>query len=429
MSSSPFSKPPARPLAYIPDPSPTTLKIPLTRAQWVILILLVLSVTINYIDRGSLSAADKYLQQDFGMDPEQRGQVYSAFFAGYAGLMLVAGWLVDRFDVNRVLAVGFMLWTAAILFTGAASGMVMLLVLRLLLGAGESVAYPAYSKILAGSYHETQRGFANAAIDAGSKIGPAMSLLAGGLLMEKYGWRTFFYAMGGLSLLWMIPWYTMVPKSDRLLPAATGRVPGMLEICRQRAAWGSFLGLFGGNYAWYFLLTWIPGYFRIARHYSQHEVAILGSIPLWVTAASTLSSGLLSDRLIARGVNASKVRKGFLGTGLLVATIMLPAALVENSTVSLVLICIASFGIGIESSNVWATTQRMAGPWASGRWTGMQNLAGNIPGIIAPWFTGWIAKETGGFHGAFVAATAMLMLAFIGYIFVIPKVEPINWEA
>jgi ACS family D-galactonate transporter-like MFS transporter len=74
------------------------LKIPLTKAQWVILILLVLSVTINYIDRGSLSAADKYLEQDFGLDPQRRGEIYSAFFAGYAGLMLLAGWLVDQRD-------------------------------------------------------------------------------------------------------------------------------------------------------------------------------------------------------------------------------------------------------------------------------------------------------------------------------------------
>jgi nitrate/nitrite transporter NarK len=123
------------------------------------------------------------------------------------------------------------------------------------------------------------------------------------------------------------------------------------------------------------------------------------------------------------------VRKSFLGVGLLGATIMLPAALVSNATLSLVLISVASLAIGIESSNVWATTQRMAGPWAAGRWTGMQNLAGNIPGIIAPWFTGWVVKVTGGFYGAFLAATVMLLVAFVGYVIVIPRVEPIDWEA
>jgi MFS family permease len=411
------------------SPQPAHRKIPLSREQWILLALLVLSVTINYIDRGSLSAADKYLQSDFGFDTFARGNIYSAFFAGYAGLMLFAGWLVDRFDVNRVLAFGFLIWTTAILLTGAASGFAMFIVLRLCLGAGESVAYPAYSKILSLNYHEQQRGFANAAIDAGSKMGPAAALLAGGLLMEKYGWRSFFYGMGILSFVWIIPWMVMVPKGQRLVHKAAGRVPSMLEVCRKRAAWGTFLGLFGGNYAWYFLLTWIPGYFRQARHYSQHDVAVLGSIPLWVTGFSTLFAGMISDRMISHGWDAGKVRKGFLGTGLLAATVMLPAALVQNSTLSLVLISIASMGIGIESSNVWALTQRMAGPHASGRWTGMQNLAGNIPGIIAPSFTGWIAKVTGSFNGAFIAATVMLLVAFVGYVMVVPCAEPIDWDA
>ena len=104
------------------------LKIPLTRAQWVILILLVLSVTINYIDRGSLSAADKYLQRISAWIRNGVARSTPRFFAGYAGLMLLAGWLVDRFDVNRVLAIGFMIWTTAILLTGAASGFAMLIV-------------------------------------------------------------------------------------------------------------------------------------------------------------------------------------------------------------------------------------------------------------------------------------------------------------
>ena len=144
----------------------------LTRAQWV-LILLVLSVTINYIDRGSLSAADKYLEQDFGLDTQSRGEIYSAFFAGYAGLMLLAGWLVDRFDVNRVLAVGFMIWTTAILLTGAASGFAMLICLRVALGRASKPLIPRIFEDPFGTvHHEQQRGFANAAIDAGSKFDP-----------------------------------------------------------------------------------------------------------------------------------------------------------------------------------------------------------------------------------------------------------------
>jgi ACS family D-galactonate transporter-like MFS transporter len=118
--------------------------IPLTRTQWIFLSLLVISICINYIDRGSLSVADRYLTSEFSLDPIHRGRIYSAFFWTYAGFQIVAGWLVDRFNVNRVLAGGFLIWSTAMLFTGAASGFVMLFSLRLVLGMGESVAYPSY---------------------------------------------------------------------------------------------------------------------------------------------------------------------------------------------------------------------------------------------------------------------------------------------
>jgi hypothetical protein len=51
-------------------------RVPLTRTQWIFLSLLVISICINYIDRGSLSVADRYLQTEFSLDPEHRGMIY-----------------------------------------------------------------------------------------------------------------------------------------------------------------------------------------------------------------------------------------------------------------------------------------------------------------------------------------------------------------
>ena len=124
-------------------------RVVLTPKQWGFLSLLVLSICISYVDRGSLSVADRYLQTEFSLNPEQRGRVYSAFFWSYAPALVLAGWLVDRFNVNRVLGAGYVIWSVATLMTGAVHGFAMLFLLRLLLGLGESVAYPAYSKILA----------------------------------------------------------------------------------------------------------------------------------------------------------------------------------------------------------------------------------------------------------------------------------------
>ena len=119
-------------------------------ALWRVLVLLVLSVAINYVDRGNLSIAAPLLKDELGISASQLGVLLSSFFWTYAVFQIVSGWLVDRFNVNWVIAGGFFLRTVATTATGLVQGFASLVVLRLLLGIGESVAYPCYSKILAG---------------------------------------------------------------------------------------------------------------------------------------------------------------------------------------------------------------------------------------------------------------------------------------
>ena len=407
---------------------PRLARIPLTRPQWIFLILLTLSFSINYIDRGSISVAGRLLEGEFHLDPEQKGRLYSAFFWTYMLCQPIAGSMVDRFNVNRIYAIGFLIWSGATLLTGAASGFVMLFSLRLLLGFGESIAYPSVSKILAGNFKEHQRGLANAMIDAGSKTGPAIGVLLGGLFMDQFGWRLFFYSIGGLSLLWLIPWLIWAPKTNVLTHSLKGRIPSIAEICSRRAAWGTFFGLLCGNYVWYFMVTWLPDYFRNERHYSQRDMAIFGSIPFWGVAASSLLGGFLSDRWIASGASPNRVRKTFTGLGLALTTLMLPAAMIKNANLSLALLTVACLSLGLFTSNVWALTQTLAGPWAAGRWTGLQNFVGNFSGILAPWLTGWIVKETGEFYWAFLTTTIFLVVGTICFTVVVPRVEPLVWK-
>jgi ACS family D-galactonate transporter-like MFS transporter len=143
------------------------ISVRLTRQQWGVLCLLLVSVWINYIDRGNLSVAAPLLAPELNLTPVQMGLLLSSFFWTYAGLQFLGGWLVDRYSVSLVYGLGYLLWSFATLLTGIVDGFAMLLVFRLLLGAGESVAYPAYSKILAGSFAEHQRGLA---ISAGASF-------------------------------------------------------------------------------------------------------------------------------------------------------------------------------------------------------------------------------------------------------------------
>jgi MFS family permease len=162
----------------------------------VVLVLLAISVFINYVDRGNLSIAAPMLKDELGISAWKLGGLLSAFFWTYACTQLFSGWLVDRVNVNWVIAGGFFLWFAATATTGFVHTFSVLLVLRLLLGIAESVAFPAYSKIIALNFPEEHRGLANSVISAGYVLGAGFGMLFGGLLMARFGWRPFFIVFG-----------------------------------------------------------------------------------------------------------------------------------------------------------------------------------------------------------------------------------------
>ena len=215
------------------------------RDRWV-LALLVISAFINYIDRANLSVGAVTIQRELGLSSLQLGRLLSGFFWTYAALQLffVAGWLADRFNVSLVFAAGFLVWSGATAGAGLAGAFTTLFMFRLLLGAGESIAYPCYSRILA-AFPEHRRGLANALVDAGTKLGPALGTLLGGLMMAHFGWRIFFMALGFGSLLWLAPWLYWAPRGYAApAKAEQAETPSLLDILRQRSAWFSFLGLF-----------------------------------------------------------------------------------------------------------------------------------------------------------------------------------------
>ena len=409
-------------------PIPLAVESKLTQVQTRVLILLALSVCINYIDRTTLSVAAPRLATELGIDPEQKGILLSAFFYTYALCQIPAGWLVDRYDVRWVFGAGFLLWSGATLATDLCSGLAVLLAMRLLLGMGESVAYPSYSKIVAGNFPQTHRGVANALIDMASKTGPALGTLLGGLLVANYGWRSLFISIGAVSLIWLIPWAIWGPKDRALAISHSAAAPGILEILSKRDAWGTFFGLFGANYIWYFLLTWLPSYLVEQRHFSENMMAKLGALPFFMIALSSLISGWASDRMIARGGSPTRVRKFFAATGLFMGLLVLPAALVEDRVLCMMILVAASLCFGMCTSNLWAITQTLAGPAASGKWTGLQNGFGNLAGVVAPHLTGLIVKQTHSFVLAFAAAAAAATIGGLAFLLIVGKVEPIQWR-
>jgi ACS family D-galactonate transporter-like MFS transporter len=252
--------------------------------------LLFFAAALNYIDRGSLSVAAPGLATELSLSPIQLGGLLSAFFWSYTICQLLTGWLADRYPVVWVFGIGFFLWSAATMASAFAGGLISLVLLRLLLGAGESVAFPCYSKVISNGFPIEDRGLPNSLLDAGTKAGPAVGTLAGGLLVASYGWRAMFLVLGLASLLWLIPWLAYWMNRAQQTVCGTcdsfsGAGPGMLQIVCRLDAWGTFIGNFCYTYAYYFLLTWLPSWLINERHVSPAMMGLIGSLPFWAGAA------------------------------------------------------------------------------------------------------------------------------------------------
>ena len=402
-----------------------------TAWEWRILALLIACSFICLIDRSNLSVGATDIQRDLHLTNSQLGLLLSAFFFTYASFQLfsIAGWLVDRFNVCWVLAAGLFVWSASTIGSGMARGFATIFGLRLLLGIGESVAYPAYARILASHFPEHHRGVANALIDASTKMGPALGTLLGGLMMMRYGWRPFFILLGVAGMLWLLPWYRWMPR-DASVAARKGAsgAPSILQILRQRSAWCTALGQFCSNYFWYFLITWLPGYLEKERHFPKDKMAFFGSVSFFLIGAVSLTCGWLADQWILRGATPTLARKTFAGTGLALSTVILPVALVRDERSAMLLLFAACVAFGIYTPTIFAMTQTLAGPLAAGKWTGLQNGFANLAGVAAPLVTGWIVDRTGQFYMAFLLA-AVIALAGAGFLVLgVGRIEQVNFK-
>ena len=378
-----------------------------TSRRWWLVCLLCVSLTMNFFVRGNLGVAAPVLVRELHFSPWSLGLLISGFFWTYSVGQIAGGWLVDRVEVRTAYAAAFFLWSLATFGTGLMTSFAGIFCMRLLLGVGESVAYPAISKILAATFPERRRGIANSIVDLGARLGPALGTFAGATLVAKLGWRGLFFVSGAVSILWLIPWKIVAPPIPPQSVVQKHERIGWKQLLTSRSVWGTVGGLCGANYAWYFLLSWLPSYLVNARHFSIHAMAIWGSAPYLFMAVTSLIAAQLSDWLIANGRSPVVIRKRFLAAGLAGTAIFLPAVLLSNLSFALAALFLSCIAFGVYASNIFALTQTLAGPEAAGRWTGLQNAWGNVAGIISAVATGWFVAKTGQYSIAFLAASRL----------------------
>jgi MFS family permease len=396
------------------------------------LVLLVsIALFINYVDRGNLATAATLIQQQLHLTATQLGILLSAFFYTYVPAQPAVGWLSERFGAQRILAAGVAIWSISTLLTGLAGGFISLLILRLMLGLGESAGFPCASKLVAMVVEPRQIGLANGIIAFAYLVGPAVGTTLGGLLMDSFGWRPVFVLFGALSLLWLWPWrrVRLAPANAGPSPAgAKGMGPSFGDVLRERGLWGASLGHFAANYNFYFCLAWLPTYLIQSRGFSMRSMAGLLGFAYLINAVAGLLGGWICDAWIRAGRSASVIYKGMmaLNHAVSIAAMIGMALLPLHASVA----CLFAYEVvlGLSSPGIYAIAQIMAGPAATGRWVGVQNCCGNIAGIFAPWITGMLIDATHSFDSAFLLAALINVLGLVGWMWILPRVAPLRWR-
>ena len=391
-----------------------------------LVLLLGAAIFLNYVDRGALPVAAPKLMGDLGLSAKSYGLAVSAFFWVYAPVQLFAGWLCDRFSVYKLLAAGILLWAASTLLMGFVGGFASLFALRIMLGIGESLAFPGSSKIIARHVPAERRGVANASLAIGIALGPAVGTLAGGLMVAQWGWRTMFVVFGLVTLIWLAPWAQTVralPTTGHLDEGARVNIGALVG---KWPLWSMSIVHCLGNYCFYFLLAWLPLFLTKSRGFSIGEMAWLASLGYAVQGACAFMYGHFSDWWTRSGRSEAACRRWMMVASQTLAAAAILGLAFAHSAVSIgILLCLAGAASASLSMNLYAIAQMFAGPRASGTWVGFQNSLGNLSGIFGPIVTG-IIVDRAGYESAFYLTAAVAAFGALWWAVGVPAIRQVE---
>ncbi|APZ43757.1 MFS transporter [Acidihalobacter ferrooxydans] len=390
-----------------------------TSVRWKIFWLLLLLITINYIDRASLSVAMPLISKEFHIGPAIEGLLLSSFFWTYALMQIPGGMLADRYGPRVVIAGATVGWGLFQALAAASIGWSGLLIARLGLGTAEAPIYPAGGKLNSLWMTKNERGRGATLLDGGAPLGSALGgIIIAGLIAYLGSWRLSFVLAGvGTMIVGYFAWrfirnnpsehpgvnsveISHIEDShakERALEPRGGNSK-FIEIFRYRSVWGMFFGWLCFNVLFYGLLTWMPTYLSEVQGLDIKQIGGAIFIMFFSGFIGELVGGWLADRWKATGASEGNVLRVMFGFASLIASISIfSVAEVKNPMVIIGLLSSTLFflrwcGLYWSLPSIIATHDRV------GALGGVMNLGGNVAGIGVPIAVGFIVQTTGSFY-------------------------------
>jgi ACS family hexuronate transporter-like MFS transporter len=381
--------------------------------------MLLLASAINYMDRQTLANASVRISREFGLSQTQYGNVEAVFGYAFAAGSLVFGYLADRVSLRWLYAVVLALWSAAGFVTGFVKDYDQLLLCRTLLGFFEAGHWPCAIRTTRLLLDPRERSMGNGLLQSGASLGAIVTPLIMQVLMtsELGTWRVPFLVVGGVGLLWIIPWFILLRGNDlrpraREAGDAAPAGPSFASVIFSRRMLVVFFVIACINTTWQILRAWMPKFLQEGRGYSEGHALTFNSVWFISTDVGCLAAGALAVWLARRHLSVHGARVVvFAGCALLCAACVLVPWLGKGWLLLAVLSLAGAGALGVFPL-YHAFTQDIS-PDHQGKITGVAGVAAwLVPAQIQKLF-GVLADRTGSFDLGLAIAGFLPLLAVI----------------
>lgn len=377
-----------------------------TRTRFVLAGWLCALAAVLYLDRICMSQAVQPIQDDLGLSNSEMGYILMAFTLAYGLFEVPTGRWGDVAGGRAVLTRIAVWWSAFTALTGAGTGVVSLVVIRFLFGAGEAGAYPNVARVLSRWMPARERGRVQGVLLFSAQLGAVAAPTLAAYLIAGVGWRWAFAVFGVFGVVWAVGfwlWFRDDPADHPGVNAAelavirAGTGAGA-EAAREPVPWRAVLvnpGVWGlgtcmicSAFNTYFYFSWFPKYLMDARGVPNEEAGPLASLALAGQAVGVLAGGWVADRLTRLGPRRVWGRRVFCAAACWAAGGCLYLASRCESPLAMSALAAASTVCLLVTLPTWWSAAIEQSGRHVGTLFGLMNCLGVVGALSSQWFVG-----------------------------------------
>lgn len=402
--------------------------------RWLLFALVVSAGMLNYVDRQIIAVLKPIIEIDMGWSDRDYGTLASLFQFSAAIAFIGTGWLVDRLGVRWANPVGVAAWSLAAMAHGWARGFGEFMACRIALGATEAMGTPTAIKTIAVIFRPTRRSTGYGLSNAASNCGAILTPLVVPTIAIAWGWRGAFVIVGALGLVWALLWL-LATRGLSLAPAPAPSAPASAppaapyRVTFDRRTWAIAGAKLLSDQTWWLLLFWMPDFFHRRFGLGIAELGVPLATVYLAAALGSLVGGAVPARLLERGHDLNRVRKGML---LVSALLVLPIPLALETTDYRVATAILSLVLAAHqgfSTNLFAVISDVVPIGRVGTVTSIGALVGNLGGMSVLYLAGVLLSDGIGYAPLFLFAAISYLLAFGWLHLLLPRLRMPATEA